>query len=145
MSRLPIASWPDALFAGRQNAFRVQGILQQMVELRERVAVRAVGSGDLVHEREVRAVLAIAGRSSFAHQDLEQLVCTFLDVRIAVIENQLDDVVQLSPPDFEGPFGPLQEVCEADFDRVMDINVKGVWLGMKYQIRHMLGHEVVRS
>lgn len=41
---------------------------------------------------------------------------------------------------FEGPFGPLQEVCEADFDRVMDTNVKGVWLGMKYQIRHMLEH-----
>jgi NAD(P)-dependent dehydrogenase (short-subunit alcohol dehydrogenase family) len=40
----------------------------------------------------------------------------------------------------EGPFGPLQEVSEADFDRVMDINVKGVWLGMKYQIRHMLAH-----
>jgi NAD(P)-dependent dehydrogenase (short-subunit alcohol dehydrogenase family) len=40
----------------------------------------------------------------------------------------------------EGPFGPLQEVSEADFDRVMETNVKGVWLGMKYQIRHMLAH-----
>ncbi len=41
---------------------------------------------------------------------------------------------------FEGPFGPLQDVTAADFDRVMDINLKGVWLGMKYQIRHMLKH-----
>lgn len=41
---------------------------------------------------------------------------------------------------FEGPYGPLQEVCEADFDRVIDINLKGVWLGMKHQIRHMLLH-----
>jgi NAD(P)-dependent dehydrogenase (short-subunit alcohol dehydrogenase family) len=29
---------------------------------------------------------------------------------------------------------------EADFDRVMAVNLKGVWLGMKHQIAHMLEH-----
>lgn len=38
----------------------------------------------------------------------------------------------------EGPFGPLQEVTEEDFDRLMGVNLKGVWLGLKHQIRHML-------
>ncbi len=38
----------------------------------------------------------------------------------------------------EGPFGPLQEATEADFDRIIAVNLKGVWLGLKYQIRHML-------
>jgi NAD(P)-dependent dehydrogenase (short-subunit alcohol dehydrogenase family) len=39
---------------------------------------------------------------------------------------------------FEGPFGPIQDASEADFDRIIGTNLKGVWLGMKYQIKHML-------
>jgi NAD(P)-dependent dehydrogenase (short-subunit alcohol dehydrogenase family) len=38
----------------------------------------------------------------------------------------------------EGPFGPIQDATEADFDRIIGVNLKGMWLGMKYQIRHML-------
>jgi len=34
--------------------------------------------------------------------------------------------------------GPLHEVTEADWDRMIDVNLKGVWLGMKYQIIQML-------
>lgn len=36
------------------------------------------------------------------------------------------------------PFVPTADVPEADFDSVIDTNVKGVWLGMKYQIPAML-------
>ena len=32
----------------------------------------------------------------------------------------------------------LHEVTEADWDRMIDVNLKGVWLGMKYQIIQML-------
>lgn|GEM_PF-17572 len=34
--------------------------------------------------------------------------------------------------------GPLGEQTEAEFDRVMNVNVKGVWLSMKHQIPLML-------
>ena len=34
--------------------------------------------------------------------------------------------------------GLLHEVTEADWDRMIDVNLKGVWLGMKYQIIQML-------
>ncbi|MEX1325974.1 MAG: SDR family NAD(P)-dependent oxidoreductase, partial [Desulfobacterales bacterium] len=37
-----------------------------------------------------------------------------------------------------GVGGPLHESTEEDWDRVVDINLKGTWLCMKYQIRQML-------
>jgi NAD(P)-dependent dehydrogenase (short-subunit alcohol dehydrogenase family) len=40
----------------------------------------------------------------------------------------------------EGRFGPVHESTVDDFDRIIGVNLKGVWLGMKYQIPHMLAH-----
>jgi len=38
----------------------------------------------------------------------------------------------------EGAVAPVTEQTEADYDAVMDVNVKGVWLSMKYEIPRML-------
>jgi NAD(P)-dependent dehydrogenase (short-subunit alcohol dehydrogenase family) len=38
----------------------------------------------------------------------------------------------------EGDVRPLAEQTEANYDAVMDVNVKGVWLSMKYEILRML-------
>jgi NAD(P)-dependent dehydrogenase (short-subunit alcohol dehydrogenase family) len=38
----------------------------------------------------------------------------------------------------DGDVGPLAEQTEANYDAVMDINVKGVWFCMKYEIPRML-------
>jgi NAD(P)-dependent dehydrogenase (short-subunit alcohol dehydrogenase family) len=38
----------------------------------------------------------------------------------------------------EGKWVPIVQQSEADFDLTMDINVKGVWLSMKYEILQML-------
>lgn len=38
-----------------------------------------------------------------------------------------------------GPLGPMAEVQLDDFDRVMAVNVRGVWLCMQAQLRAMLG------
>ncbi len=40
----------------------------------------------------------------------------------------------------EGRFGPVHELSEADFDRIIGVNLKGVWVGLKYEIPHMLAH-----
>jgi NAD(P)-dependent dehydrogenase (short-subunit alcohol dehydrogenase family) len=37
-----------------------------------------------------------------------------------------------------GPVGPMAEVALAEFERVMTVNVRGVWLCMQAQIRAML-------
>ena len=38
----------------------------------------------------------------------------------------------------EGDWKPMTELTEADWDWVIDINLKGVWLCLKYQIQQML-------
>src|SRR5437773_11285886 len=40
----------------------------------------------------------------------------------------------------EGDVAPLVEQTEANYDAIMDVNVKGVWLSMKYEIPRMLDH-----
>jgi NAD(P)-dependent dehydrogenase (short-subunit alcohol dehydrogenase family) len=39
----------------------------------------------------------------------------------------------------EGKFAPIAELTEADFDHVVGINLKGVWLAVKYQAAAMTG------
>ena len=34
----------------------------------------------------------------------------------------------------------MQDATSEDFDRIIGVNLKGIWLGMKYQIPHMLAH-----
>jgi NAD(P)-dependent dehydrogenase (short-subunit alcohol dehydrogenase family) len=38
----------------------------------------------------------------------------------------------------EGTVAPIVQQTESDYDAVMDVNVKGVWLSMKYEIPRML-------
>src|SRR5690606_29923621 len=39
----------------------------------------------------------------------------------------------------EGPRGvPMADYLEEDWDRVMNVNLRGMWLCMKYQIPHLL-------
>ncbi len=40
----------------------------------------------------------------------------------------------------EGRFGPVHELEESEFDRIIGVNLKGTWLGLKYEIPHMLAH-----
>jgi NAD(P)-dependent dehydrogenase (short-subunit alcohol dehydrogenase family) len=39
---------------------------------------------------------------------------------------------------FGGPMGPLADISEDDFDAIVAINLKGVWLGIKYGVEAML-------
>lgn len=45
--------------------------------------------------------------------------------------------VFLANAGIEGTVAPIVAMPEADFDRVIDVNVKGVWLGLKYAIPHL--------
>jgi len=40
----------------------------------------------------------------------------------------------------EGRYGPVQDASEDDFDRIIGVNLRGIWHGLKVQIPHMLAH-----
>lgn len=107
-------------FAGRGGAVLVTD-LEASAEEGERTVdlVRAEGgtaefvAGDVTSAKDQENLVAECvrrfGRLDFAHNN-------------AGIEHQAS----------------LTDMEEADFDRVLAVNLKGVWLGMKYQLRHML-------
>jgi len=73
-------------------------------------------------EETVSMIRAAGGTASFRRTD----------VLVAA------DIEAFNNAGIEGDVRPLVEQTEANYDAVMDINVKGVWLSMKYEIPRML-------
>jgi len=88
-------------------------------------------------EETVSMIRAAGGTASFRRTDI--LVAADIEalVKHAVSEYGGLDLA-FNNAGFEGEPRPLAEQTEANYDAVMDINVKGVWLSMKYEIPRML-------
>ena len=65
---------PDPLLARREDAVRVQRVLDRLGEAPVGVVVEAVLVGGEVHEVQVRAVLAVALLGRLAHEPLRDVV-----------------------------------------------------------------------
>ena len=88
-------------------------------------------------EETVSMIRAAGGTASFRRTDV--LVAADIEALVnhAVSEYGGLDLA-FNNAGIEGDVQPLVEQTEANFDAVMDINVKGVWLSMKYEIHRML-------
>jgi NAD(P)-dependent dehydrogenase (short-subunit alcohol dehydrogenase family) len=88
-------------------------------------------------EDTVQTIREGGGEASFQRTD----VSVEADVE-ALVEHTISTYGRLdmafNNAGIEGEVGPLVEQTEANFQAVMDINVKGVWLSMKYEISRML-------
>jgi NAD(P)-dependent dehydrogenase (short-subunit alcohol dehydrogenase family) len=71
---------------------------------------------DVTRESDVRAVV-------------EQAVARFGRIHAAV-----------NNAGIEGGFGPVQDATSDVFDRIISVNLKGIWHGLKYQLPHMLAN-----
>jgi NAD(P)-dependent dehydrogenase (short-subunit alcohol dehydrogenase family) len=104
-------------------------------------------------QREAR--VAVVGRTKEKIEETVEIIKGFGGEAIAVhsdvsIEAQVKSMidktmVQFGRLDFacnaaaiNGKFGPMIELTEDDFDSIVEVNLKGIWLCMKHQIRQML-------
>src|SRR5436190_14580227 len=89
-------------------------------------------------EETVSMIRKAGGTASFQRTDV--LVAAEIEALVdhaVTTYGRLD--VAFNNAGIEGDSGPLLvEQTEANYDAVMDVNVKGVWLSMKYEIPRML-------
>lgn len=88
-------------------------------------------------QETVRLVKAAGGEASFVRADVSQSSDVQAMVRAALdTYGRLDFAVNnaMIPP----PFVPLAELTEEDWDRTMAVNLKGVFLCMKFELQAML-------
>lgn len=97
-----------------------------------------VGSRDADRGHEVvAAIQAIGGEASFRSTDVRSADEVRALVDHAIVEFGRLDIAFNNA----GTFAPLSSIADSpedSFDTVMDTNVKGLWLSMKYELRQML-------
>ncbi len=104
---------------------------------REGGKVVITGRRETEGNETVALAKAAGGECLFVKSDVAKVA----DVQLAVQKTvekfgRLD--VAFNNAGIEGRWVPIIEQTEADFDQVIDINVKGVWLCLKYEIQQML-------
>ncbi len=102
-----------------------------------RVVISGLGA------QEGRGVEADARRAGAEALFIEADVTHAAQVR-AVIEGAAERFGRIhaavNNAGIEGRFGPVEAASDEDFDRIIGVNLKGVWHGLKYEIPHMLAH-----
>ena len=88
-------------------------------------------------EETISMIHAAGGAASFQRTDVSVAADIEALIKHAVSEYGGLDLA-FNNAGIEGKAGPLVEQTESNYDAVMDINVKGVWLSMKYEIPRML-------
>ena len=88
-------------------------------------------------EAVVKAIQDAGGEASFLRTDVssEEDVKALIEHAVATY-GRLD--VAFNNAGIGGAAGPLADQSSDNYDKVMGINVKGVWMSMKYEIRQML-------
>ncbi|MEU9885532.1 SDR family oxidoreductase [Sphaerisporangium sp. NPDC051011] len=84
------------------------------------------------------------GRATFVQSDVTQAEqVADLVARTVLNYGRLD--VMVNNAGITASIGTIVEETEADFDRTIAVNLKGVWLGSKFAIAQFLKQEVVRG
>jgi NAD(P)-dependent dehydrogenase (short-subunit alcohol dehydrogenase family) len=95
------------------------------------------GRRELEGNETVELIRAAGGDSVFVRTDVAKAVEVEALVQKAV-ENFGRVDVAFNNAGIEGVWAPIVRQSEEDFDRTVNINLKGVWLCLKYEIRQML-------
>ena len=88
-------------------------------------------------EETVKMIKDAGGEAAFVKCDVSKAADVEASVKFAVDTYGKLDCAH-NNAGIDGPTVPIVDYPEADWDKVIAINLKGVWLGMKYQIPAML-------
>jgi NAD(P)-dependent dehydrogenase (short-subunit alcohol dehydrogenase family) len=88
-------------------------------------------------EETVR-LITIAGGEAFAVPADVSIAEEVRALVAAVIERYGCLDVAFNNAGVEGRFAPITQLTEADFDHVLGVNLKGVWLSIKHEVEAML-------
>ena len=105
---------------------------------REGAKVMVADVNSAAGEDTVSAIKESGGESTFVHVDVASATSVQAMIsRVVETYGRLD--CAHNNAGIEGDFtARLHEYTEEIWDRLMDINLKGVWLCLKYEIQHML-------
>jgi len=99
--------------------------------------VVVAGRREVEGKETIDLVRAAGGDSLFVKTDVSQAAEVQAMVRKTVEKfGRLD--IAFNNAGIEGNWIPIAEQSEEDWDRTIDINLKGVWLCLKYEIQQML-------
>lgn len=113
---------------GKQTAIALAGVGAKVI-----VAGRGIERG----EETVSLIQKEGGEATFIKADISQAVEVEAMVAKAVeTYGSLD--CAFNNAGTEGKLAPITELTEEDLDKVIDINLKGTWLCLKYEIAQML-------
>jgi NAD(P)-dependent dehydrogenase (short-subunit alcohol dehydrogenase family) len=90
-------------------------------------------------QRVVDEIESDGGTATFVETDVSDPAHVEAMVQTAVETYGSVDIAH-NNAGIEGRDDPLAEQTEDDWDRVIDINLKGVWLCMKYELKEMVEH-----
>ena len=88
-------------------------------------------------EETVKRVKEKGGEATFVAVDVSQAADVQKMIKTAIDKYGRLDILH-NNAGIIFPLGPTENVSEADWDRVLSVNLKGVFLGSKYAIPHML-------
>lgn len=92
-------------------------------------------------QQVVDAIKASDGQATYFKADvgsaieIEKLIKSVVD-RLGGLHIAVNNAA--APPSEIGPLLPITEIAVEHWDRLMDVNLRGVWLGMKFQIPAMI-------
>src|SRR5277367_4959892 len=99
--------------------------------------VVVAGRRELEGKETIEMVRSAGGDGLFVKADVSKASEVEALIRKAVETfGRLD--VAFNNAGIEGVWVPIIKQSEEDWDRTIDINLKGVWLSLKYEIRQML-------
>lgn len=101
VSRSVITARPNAILPRRQNPLGVQRVLNRLIKLHLGVPVKVIRPRDLVHQRQMRSILAPPFRRCVVDQRRDERVRPRPRGRVFAVKDEADDMVHLAHADAE--------------------------------------------